>query len=84
MPRLSAHRRGYGAAWEKIRADVLKRTPICPCGALATDVDHRIPRARGGTDHPSNLAALCRSCHARKTAATDGGFGNRTHPRPQG
>lgn len=24
---------------------------------------HRIPRSRGGSDHPDNGAALCRRCH---------------------
>jgi 5-methylcytosine-specific restriction endonuclease McrA len=31
-------------------------------------VDHIITKARGGTDDPSNLQALCRECHSRKTA----------------
>jgi 5-methylcytosine-specific restriction endonuclease McrA len=26
---------------------------------------HVIPRREGGADHPSNLIALCASCHAR-------------------
>ena len=30
-------------------------------------VDHITPKAEGGTDDPSNLEALCRLCHERKT-----------------
>jgi ATP adenylyltransferase len=29
-------------------------------------VDHILPRARGGTDEPDNLQALCFSCNAAK------------------
>ena len=42
---------------------------------LATVVDHVIPRESGGIDALDNLQALCKSCHDRKTAKTDGGFG---------
>ena len=48
------------------------------CGKVASHLDHVIPRARGGTDSPSNLQPLCRSCHSTKTNTTDGGFGNPT------
>ena len=30
-------------------------------------VDHVFPHALGGTDHPSNLEALCVECHASKS-----------------
>ena len=30
-------------------------------------VDHVIPHAIGGSDHPSNLEALCVECHAAKS-----------------
>lgn len=33
------------------------------------EVDHRVPRSRGGTDRLANLQVLCRRCHAAKTAA---------------
>lgn len=41
----------------------------------ATDVDHIVPREQGGSDQWSNLQALCHSCHSKKTATEDGGFG---------
>jgi len=70
---------GYGADWRRIRAAFLAANPWCVlCGAAATDVDHVVPRRRGGTDDWSNLRSLCHPCHSRKTVLHDGGFG-----RPQ-
>jgi len=69
--------RGYGRAWERTRAAVLRRDRyLCQCEAckeakrltVAHEVDHRIPKARGGTDDPDNLCAINRDCHRRKTA----------------
>ncbi len=70
----------YPKAWRSIRAAYIAAHPLCEiCGAPAQHVDHR----DGDTSHgePSNLAALCRSCHSRKTARENGGFGN---PRRRG
>lgn len=37
------------------------------CGSThATQVDHIIPPSRGGTNEPSNLRLLCRSCNLRR------------------
>jgi len=41
-------------------------------------LDHRIPKAAGGTDDPANLQWVHRGCHSAKTNRHDGGFGNRT------
>ncbi len=67
---------------DKIRPRILGRDPLCvnPFDipghvALSTDVDHIVPRIRGGTDDESNLRGLCHVCHSRKTACEDGGFG---------
>ncbi len=76
--------RGYGASWQKIRAQVLAEQPTClgwpkgPCPWVlpAQHVDHILPRRRGGTEARSNLVGLCARCHSRKTATEDGGFGN--------
>jgi hypothetical protein len=38
-------------------------------------VDHIITKARGGTDDPSNLQALCREGHSRKKAMIDDRWG---------
>ena len=72
----SRHERGYGSAWARLRARVLARDAgICqPCLAdghvhQGTEVDHRIPKAQGGTDDESNLQTICRARHRAKTAA---------------
>ncbi len=77
----SASARGYDRNWQRLRLIILHRDPICKaCGQAASeDVDHIVPKAQGGTDDEANLQGLCASCHSRKTATEDGGFG-----RPRG
>lgn len=65
-----------GRPWRRKRAAVMKRDGyVCqPCKqqnrvTLATEVDHVIPQAEGGTDDESNLQAICETCHKAKTAA---------------
>jgi len=76
--------RGYGYHWQQLRAYVLAREPLCrDCwkrGRVvpATDVDHIIPRVKGGSDDDSNLQPLCHSCHSAKTMRESVGM------RPQG
>lgn len=36
-------------------------------GEAILDVDHVLDLALGGSDHPSNMVALCPNCHASKT-----------------
>lgn len=66
--------RGYGWAWEQLRARILQREPICRVcraagrAAVATTVDHITPKHQGGTDDEGNLQPLCKPCHAVKTA----------------
>ena len=77
--RESAYRRGYGARWRKLRAQILMDEPLCrecrKAGRIvpATDVDHIVARADGGTDDRSNLQPLCHACHSRKTVRENGG-----------
>jgi 5-methylcytosine-specific restriction protein A len=70
----SAADRGYGATWVKLRRMIMSRDAgLCqPCRAagrvtFAAQVDHIVPKARGGTDDPENLQAICRKCHQAKT-----------------
>lgn len=82
----SSSARGYGTRWQKIRAQHLAAHPFCadPFGdhraagvqaVAATEVDHITPRRGGGSDDPSNLQSLCKSCHSKKTATEDGRWG---------
>lgn len=78
----STTERGYGHAWRKLRELVLKRDSyLCvQCDALgrvteATDVDHIVNKASGGTDDMNNLQALCSPCHRMKTSLEDSSTG---------
>ncbi|MBM3190985.1 MAG: HNH endonuclease [Chloroflexi bacterium] len=65
--RESAARRGYDAAWRRIRAEYLRAHRDCEvCGYPATVADHIVPLAQGGTHEATNLRALCRACHERR------------------
>ena len=68
--------------WPAIRARYLAAHPWCSwpgCTLPATDVDHVIVRADGGTDAWSNLTGYCHPHHSAKTTARDGGLGNPRH-----
>jgi len=77
--------RGYGSKWQKARATYLMSHPLCRvCDGqgrvkLAKVVDHIVPH-KGDQKlfwDSGNWQPLCASCHSTKTAAEDGGFGNR-------
>ena len=65
--------RGYGWTWQKRRDAILAREPLCrPCKQAgrvtsATEIDHVVPKAQGGTDQPDNLQPICSDCHEAKT-----------------
>jgi 5-methylcytosine-specific restriction enzyme A len=68
------HQRGYGYSWVKLREEILKRDlNVCqPCLRLgrdepATQVDHIVNKAAGGTDAPDNLQSICAACHEAKS-----------------
>lgn len=72
--------RGYDNNWLRYRAAFLAANPLCQhCRRkAATQIDHI--QAVTGADDPkfwleSNHAALCSSCHSRKTVRCDGGLG---------
>lgn len=77
---LSSAQRGYGYRWRKLRERVLERDKyICQCEEckrtgrikVANDVDHIIPKAKGGTDNLNNLRAINSECHKAKTSRVD-------------
>lgn len=73
----SATARGYGFQWQKLSRAILTKHRatygdacsgfrVPPHHSTDLTVDHVVPKSRGGTDHPSNLAVLCRGCNSRK------------------
>ena len=65
-----------GGAWETLRMRVLKRDlSLCQCAEckatnrlrIAHEVDHVVPLWEGGSNDLSNLSAINRECHARKS-----------------
>lgn len=70
----TAAERGYGSKWKKLRDSIMRRDKHlcqeCLRAGIVTPakaVDHILNKARGGTDHPSNLEAICEHCHQEKT-----------------
>lgn len=56
------------AKWRHTRRAQLSRESLCKCGAIATDVHHRVDLADGGDPwSPGNLESLCHSCHSKVT-----------------
>ncbi|MBM3762429.1 MAG: HNH endonuclease [Acidobacteria bacterium] len=68
--------RGYDAGWRKLAALVLAESPLCvDCLANGRSVPasevHHVERLRDAPARrldPSNLMALCKPCHSRRTA----------------
>ena len=62
--------RGYGSVWQRLSQSILERDGYrCYlCGDWANTVDHLVPKAAGGSDDPTNLAACCRPCNSAKGA----------------
>ena len=65
-----SHRELGTQRWKDQRLRVLKRDSyICQyCGEDATQVDHVIPRSRGGGHELENLLACCAMCNTLKGA----------------
>jgi hypothetical protein len=54
--------------WKKLRLQVLKRDAYtCAyCGDVANEVDHIVPKVKGGEDTLDNCVAACRRCNIQK------------------
>lgn len=81
---------GYGHAWDKLRLVILKRDKhLCQyCLAKGypvpgNEVDHIVPKSKGGSDDPANLQVLCSPCHRDKTIR-DKGYRVRPRIGPDG
>jgi len=50
----------------------------CYCGGVFDradlEIDHMLPRSRGGLNEPQNLVAACSLCNSRKRTKTPGEF----------
>jgi len=70
LSRAASHRELGTQRWKDQRLRVLKRDSyICQyCGEDATQVDHVIPRSRGGGHELENLLACCAKCNSLKGA----------------
>lgn len=83
--RATASERGYDWTWHKARTAFLQEHTICYIcmqrdGAVtaASVVDHIVPH-KGNRQlfwDTENWQSLCATCHNRKTAKEDGGFGH--------
>jgi 5-methylcytosine-specific restriction protein A len=55
--------------WKVLRRRVLFEQPLCECGQVATDVDHRLAIDDGGDPWArANVQGMCHQCHSIKTA----------------
>ena len=62
---------------KKLRDFIFKKTNgrCSYCGAKATEIDHIIPRAKGGSNSTYNLTPACRSCNEKKSNLSLKAFG---------
>jgi 5-methylcytosine-specific restriction endonuclease McrA len=75
-------RKGSTRSWRALRLQVLQRDRFpCSCGALASEVDHIVPREIGGRDDPENLRSLCSRGHAERHGRTGRPQSNWLHRR---
>ena len=78
---------GNGWQWSRIRARILQRDHnLCRiqapgCALIATEIDHILNIASGGTDDDANLRAVCKPCHAEKTRRESHGVSMGSGPR---
>lgn len=73
VKRPDAPKRVTGRRLQQAREALFRAKPLCVmCQAdgrvtLATERDHRVPLAEGGTDDPENIQGLCKDHHRQKT-----------------
>ena len=68
----------HGSRWREFAKRFLRDYPQCfKCGEPAAVVDHivSVDADPSRKFDRTNCQSLCRSCHGKKTASVDGGFG---------
>lgn len=84
VAQMSSNTKLWGNAYQqgplyqnKLRSFIFNRSnnKCVYCGAKATEIDHIIPRAKGGTNSTYNLVASCRACNQMKSNLTLKAFG---------
>ena len=80
----NAYKRYSSKKWKSFRKSFLHESPLCKnfdeCKSFATEIDHIKAVASDFDEHfydTNNLQGLCKSCHSKKTARENGGFGNK-------
>jgi 5-methylcytosine-specific restriction endonuclease McrA len=65
--------RSYGLrSWRRLAASIIARDRACQipgCDRPAEVADHIVPKANGGSDHPSNLRGICLQHHQQRSGA---------------
>jgi len=56
-----------GSKRQKFLKDRCEFCGFVPAVSWQLHLDHRIPRAKGGTNRPANFQTLCANCHVLKT-----------------
>lgn len=86
IAQMSSSTKLYGVKYQqgplyqnKLRSFIFNRSnsKCVYCGAKATEIDHVIPRANGGTNSVYNLVASCRICNQMKSNLTLKAFGKK-------
>ena len=76
VSQMSSETKLYGADYQqgplyqkKLRDFIFSRSngKCSYCGAKAEEIDHIVPRAKGGTNSTYNLVAACKSCNQMKS-----------------
>ena len=84
VAQMSSNTKLWGNAYQqgplyqnKLRSFIFSRSggKCVYCGAKATEIDHVVPRANGGTNSIYNLVASCRACNQMKSNLTLKAFG---------
>ena len=83
---MSSNTKLYGVKYQqgplyqqKLRSFIFSRSngKCVYCGAQAEEIDHVIPRAKGGTNSVYNLAASCKACNQMKSNLSLKEFGKK-------